>query len=315
MRKIHSLLIILLLTGCKTIDEAKLLGSIPECTNKICKETNVTLNGKKLYCNNRDVYIGDNYLLDIVSHNKKEGNDSAFITALSFGLIPYSSEYSVYLDATLKTKHGVFIKNYQAYGETKKNIAATFYGYSLDNADKASMLESTGDALRALYQKINADDKVYTKAKEIEKKEKKEAERLRKKNEQNINKLKEIIDGHRVVSLKNAIPISQIISVLNRGDIIFLYSMWLGLQKFGIFAGQNVIGEGNLADFESPYESNKVFLYGDDNYTDGQPLKGYYRYTGNYTYVTVLGTMATVPAFRQVDIPEELVKYIDKTEF
>lgn len=318
----YLLLVIFILNGCKTLNEKEILGKKPDCINKICDKMEVKHHNKEktdtsaMY-NYYDVYgitdktnsqtlvTSKNYLLDIGYTVYPEPNLTTFTTGMSLGLLPLIGfpdyvERSVELEATLKTKLGTPIKTYRANGPIKGNVAAILYGYSLDDAAMASTLASYKEAMLSLYQQLNTDEKVYS-----------EAENIRKKEEKEIKKLKNIINGHRFIHTQGIGSILQISSSLKNGDVIYLASAQLGYQKVGLFAGQNVIGEGNLADFEYPYGIDKVFLYGKYNYTDGQPLKGYYKYNGNYTYPTVLGATKTVPAFQEIDIPEELIKYID----
>jgi hypothetical protein len=308
MKKMYFLsLILFIINGCRTVNEGKLLGEIPECTNKICKK--MEIRELEQNSNKNTVLTKQNYLLDIKYKNHSKGNLTSLTTLLSLGTLPLVGfpdyeEWNVDLEATLKTKMGTPIKTYQVEGPIKGNIAAILYGYSIDGAREASIIESKGEALRALYQQINTDEQVYA-----------DAEKVWKKEEQEINELKKILGNSKVGTTTNFLmSIQEIITYLNKGDIVYLTSSagmgYWGIEKYGLFAGQNTYN-GNLADYRTyQYGSDKIFIYGKNNYTDGQPLYGYYKYSGKYSYITIWGSNKTVPAFHKVSIPERLRKYI-----
>lgn len=109
---------------------------------------------------------------------------------------------------------------------------------------------------------------------------------------------------------------------IKKGSIIYFYDKsfpsYYGTyyEKVGLFAGQNIYN-GNLADYHFmtyryggyTTDSEKVFIYGKNDYIDGSPIKGYYRYIGNYDYITILGINKTIPAFRAVNIKENHKNY------
>ena len=307
MKKAYFLLTLFILNGCRMVNEGELLGEIPECTNKICKK--MEIRELEQNSNKNTVLTKQNFLLDIKYKNHAKGNLTSLTTILSLGTLPLVGfpdyeERSVDIEATLKTKVGTPIKTYQIEGPIKGNFAAILYGYSIDGAIEASIIESKGDALRALYQQINTDETVYA-----------EAEKVWKKEEKEINELKKILGNNIVGTATNFLAsIHEIITYLRKGDIVYLGSTagmrHLGVENYGLSAGQNTYN-GNLADYRTyQYGLDKIFIYGKNNYTDGQPLEGYYRYSGNYKYTTIWGFNKTVPAFHKVNIPEKLQKYI-----
>ena len=287
-RIVFLLLFFSLLSGCKTLNKEELLGEETKCNNKIC--------------NNK------NYLFDVHTVYNHKNNWSVFPALLSLGTLqllgfPYFEEGNTDVVVTLRTKTGTLIKTYKAEGPVKSNVAAILYGYSITGAETASRIESLGDALRSIQEQINADKTVYA-----------EAEKIRKKEEHEIDELKKIFNGHSFYKIDSFLPtsISEIASTLNIGDIVYFFpGQRYGFDEMGLFAGQNTY-DGNLADYKTVLNFDKTFLYGQNSYIDGQPIGGYYRYVGGYSYTTVLGAGRTVPAFRAVDIPERLKKYIGK---
>lgn len=306
MKKLYLLLVVLfVLNGCRTINEKELLGEFPECKNQICK---------KMYLSNYpDEEANDkkDYLLDINTSYNSIDNWSTLPAILSLGTLqlvgfPYFAEGSVDMEAILKTKEGTLIKTYKAKGPIKSNVAGLLYGYGIFDAATASKIESSGDALRSIYKQINEDKKVYAEAEKIRKREE----------EQAINELREIFNGHRFREIDIGWPtsITEIAASLDIGDIVYFPQGRSSgpYYKAGLFAGQNTY-DGNLADYiVYTYVYDKVFLYGSNSYMEGQPIGGYYKFVGGYSYTTILGAGRTVPAFRAVYIPERLIKYIDK---
>ena len=135
--------------------------------------------------------------------------------------------------------------------------------------------------------------------------------------------LKNIMGGHRIVIdnpnsyMDPSFYYRGIASDIKNGDILYMETVVgpcekcaFGQQMNGLFAGQNTY-EGNLANYRTYWGDDKIFLYGPHDYVDGQPLKGFYRRLGHYSYTTVLGAYKTVPAFQRLDIPATLIKYVN----
>lgn len=257
--------------------------------------------------NNKDDYV---LKLDI-----KTNTDVNFLSGLSALLlftpqlvgVPEWEDVTVSISAELVTKYGTPIKTYTSQGTTKRDIAGIFYGYDISDAFSKSQQESFNEAFINLMEQINNDKNV-----------KQEAQKKLGVEKKAISELKNITNGKKIYDMRMVGSLSR----LEKGSTIYFYGVsfpsYYGTyyEKVGLFSGQNVYN-GNLADYYfmdqrygySGTDSEKVFLYGKNDYVDGRSIGGYYKYVDDFTYTTILGVRKTVPAFRKVTIRKELEKY------
>lgn len=263
----------------------------------------------------------DDYVLKL---DIKTSNDINVLSGLSTLLlytpqlvgVPEWQDVTVSISADLFTKYGEHIKNYKSQGTTKRNIAGLLYGYNVFDAVAKSQQESFNEAFIKLREQINDDKHIKQEAQKKLNIEKKAIAELK-----NITKGKKIYDMKAVGNMAHRGVFN--FDTLEKGSIIYFYrasipSYGYHAEQIGLFAGQNT-ANGNLADYHSVsvnyaglnFNSEKIFLYGKNDYIDGRNIEGYYKYVDDFNYITVLGVRKTVLAFRKVTIRKELEKYFD----
>lgn len=265
-------------------------------SSKINEEYQITKNNK------------DDYVLKLDIKTNRDVNILSGLSALLLFTpqllgIPEWEYVTVSISAELTTRYGTVVKNYTSQGTPKRNIAGIFYGYSVIDAFSKSQQESFNEAFLNLIEQINNDKDI-----------KKEAQKKLSIDEKFISELKNITGGKKVYDMHSVDNMTG--EMLKRGSVIYFYRVpyMFADEKMGLFAGQNV-HNGNLADFyhRTNYGLNKdiekIFLYGKSDYIDGSNIEGYYKYVGNYNYVTILGARKTVPALKKVNIGEQHRKY------